>query len=465
MSIKSFFKRNTVPLLALGSVYALTEFVLPGFSVDFVPGIKDCIDHAVEFVKNPTVTYLSDNLGETVSTLAYTYSTASLFAKKFLKIPDHPVARATAFLGGAFLVSDVVLPGLGFDFVPGITDCIDNLVDIVHNPSISHTANNLGKIVATLGYVYGTVATAIEKKVNIPKPVLNLSYAALSLLMLQAGHDALASNFELIDKIPSLDETYEDIVNIIKNFNNFNTKKIIGTTISALAYTSAGLFAGLKKLNPFGKISNYQGRVRTAVVTGTLITMFLALSIPKAIGYVKAEPSNNNESSHVQKNKYIAPFFTPSVHYWGDLIKEYADIFSLDPNLVATVIQIESCGYARATSPAAAKGLMQVMSYHFAKGEDPYHPSTNMNRGTAYLKNVHISFGGNIELTFGGYNGGITGAKRPQSQWSAEALRYVTYGVPIYKDARDGKSTSAKLNEWIALYGNGLCAQALASQQ
>ena len=60
----------------------------------------------------------------------------------------------------------------------------------------------------------------------------------------------------------------------------------------------------------------------------------------------------------------IASFFTPEIQYWESNILAWAEEKGLDPNLVATVMQIESCGDPLAESPAGAIGLFQVMPYH-----------------------------------------------------------------------------------------------------
>jgi len=160
------------------------------------------------------------------------------------------------------------------------------------------------------------------------------------------------------------------------------------------------------------------------------------------------------------KKKRLAPLFTPEVRQWEPKILNWSNKWGLNPNLVATVMQIESCGDPRARSSAGAMGLFQVMPFHFAGGEDPYLPGTNAQRGLSYLKQALESSGGNIRLAFAGYNGGITGAKRPQSAWPAETVRYVYWGTGIYEDAIKGKARSERLNEWMSRGGASLCRQA-----
>ena len=155
--------------------------------------------------------------------------------------------------------------------------------------------------------------------------------------------------------------------------------------------------------------------------------------------------------------------FTPEVLYWEDKILVWSDRWGLDPNLVATVMQIESCGHPRATSPAGARGLFQVMPYHFQSGEDAYHPAVNARRGLAYLKKS-LNSGQTTALAFAGYNGGISGASRPRTSWEPETRRYVYWGMGIYRDASEGKTESERLDEWLRAGGSSLCRSAARYQ-
>ncbi|MBN2044363.1 MAG: lytic transglycosylase domain-containing protein [Anaerolineales bacterium] len=155
----------------------------------------------------------------------------------------------------------------------------------------------------------------------------------------------------------------------------------------------------------------------------------------------------------------IASFFAPSVLFWEDEIIHWADQANLDPNLVATVMQIESCGDPRALSPAGAMGLFQVMPYHFDPSEAPYHPDTNASRGLAYLAKsleTHVS----VSLALAGYNGGINTAAKPEADWPRETIRYVYWGSGIYQDAQSRQTLSERLEEWYQAGGASLCRQA-----
>ncbi len=160
----------------------------------------------------------------------------------------------------------------------------------------------------------------------------------------------------------------------------------------------------------------------------------------------------------------ISPLFTPEIHFWGDKIMEWASQTGLDPNLIATVMQIESCGDPRATSGAGAMGLFQVMPLHFERGESPYYPDTNALRGLSYLEKSLDAANGNVRLAFAGYNAGIGIISRAESSWVNETQRYAYWGSGIYADALQGASTSARLDEWLERGGASLCAQARANQ-
>lgn len=90
----------------------------------------------------------------------------------------------------------------------------------------------------------------------------------------------------------------------------------------------------------------------------------------------------------------LSPLFTPEVQYWGAKIMAWAAAYELPPNMVATVMQIESCGNPAAVSPAGAQGLFQVMPFHFEPGETMQDPDTNARRGMQFLASLLAQTGG-----------------------------------------------------------------------
>lgn len=200
------------------------------------------------------------------------------------------------------------------------------------------------------------------------------------------------------------------------------------------------------------------------VLTSPLILVMLSVvillifsgntSIPVdfAISSLSSKPTNNDE--------HISTLFTPEVRFWESHILAWSDEWGLDPDMVATVMQIESCGDPLAISRSGAMGLFQVMPYHFTDAENPYLPDSNANRGLAYLQLALETYNGSPGFAFAAYNGGITGASRPQSSWPSEMQRYLYWAENIYRDAVLGNSASSYLDEWLANGGYSLCDQA-----
>jgi len=156
----------------------------------------------------------------------------------------------------------------------------------------------------------------------------------------------------------------------------------------------------------------------------------------------------------------LAPLFTPEVQHWSGEIQAWAAEAGVDPNLAATVMQIESCGNPLARSGAGAMGLFQVMPYHFYASDDPYDPATNARRGLAYLKRSLEAAHGDARLALAGYNGGISVIHAGENAWAAETQRYAYWGSGIYADAASGAGQSGRLQEWLSAGGASLCRRA-----
>jgi len=203
--------------------------------------------------------------------------------------------------------------------------------------------------------------------------------------------------------------------------------------------------------NGSGCLSLYSLSILSVFLITCLIAL-LAFNTPIKIS--AASPSGQMDSTH------ISPIFTREVQHWAVDITRWANASSLDPNLVAVIMQIESCGNPSARSSAGAAGLFQVMPFHFRFGENPYDPETNALRGLNYLARSFLAANGDAHLALAGYNGGIGVIARAEWTWHAETKRYVYYGAPIYADARNGVTSSPMLDEWYRKYGAGLCRDA-----
>lgn len=165
-----------------------------------------------------------------------------------------------------------------------------------------------------------------------------------------------------------------------------------------------------------------------------------------------------------QRQRTLATGFSPPVLYWTDAITTWAAQYDLDPNLIALIMQIESCGYANARSSAGAMGLFQVMPFHFQANENPYDPEVNAKRGLTYFAQaLHIA-DGQLGLALAGYNGGHSVIDRDAAFWPEETRRYVSWGVGIYSEVTQGYSAPPTLQAWLHAGGDGLCQLAAHSQ-
>ncbi len=156
----------------------------------------------------------------------------------------------------------------------------------------------------------------------------------------------------------------------------------------------------------------------------------------------------------------IAPLFTAQVAHWDDEIIDWAETYNLDPNLLATVMQIESCGHPTVNSPAGAQGLFQVMPFHFASDENMLDPDTNAMRGASVLNDCLRRAGGDPGLAMACYNGGPSVISKPMSNWLAEPQRFYYWGTGIYADAQQNEPHSGRLDEWLNAGGIHLCRRA-----
>ena len=110
------------------------------------------------------------------------------------------------------------------------------------------------------------------------------------------------------------------------------------------------------------------------------------------------------------------------VKYRAELLK-YANTNKVDPRFLLAIMMQESSFRANAKSPAAARGLLQLvfdtaLKYNKQAGfpnlqpDDLYDPATNIAIGTFYVAELKDEFGGLYEAIATSYNGGEDNAAR-----------------------------------------------------
>jgi len=196
-----------------------------------------------------------------------------------------------------------------------------------------------------------------------------------------------------------------------------------------------------------------------------------------------ASTQNDAEDS---KTCEISSSFTEEVQQWEPKICEWSKQHNLEPDLIATIMQIESCGNNNAVSSTGVRGLFQVTGANL-DGQNPFDPSVSMAKGPGkVLKNELKLADGNIKAAFAGYNGGgkarefIAGnvsrsqfysylRRHPSGYWRTDRkalakineVEWYAYWANIYFEAKVGKRNT--LQKWLGMGGSRLCTSASAS--
>lgn len=124
-------------------------------------------------------------------------------------------------------------------------------------------------------------------------------------------------------------------------------------------------------------------------------------------------------------------------------IEQAAARHNVDPNLVRSVIKVESNFNPNAVSRKGAMGLMQLMpstarSLHVT---NPFDPQQNVDAGVRHLKQLLESFGGDVKLSLAAYNAGAGAVARSAGiPHFSETQNYVQRITNLYYGGSDSGS-------------------------
>lgn len=161
-------------------------------------------------------------------------------------------------------------------------------------------------------------------------------------------------------------------------------------------------------------------RIRSLIFTSLALALPHHLSRHGAFSLGSYPLTNPQVSTSI--DKVIA--LSPKQAYEG-IIREASAIYSVDANLIRSVMQAESAFNSTAVSRTGAMGLMQLMP-QIAKAfdvENPFDPRQNIMAGTRLLRELLDTHHGNVQLTLASYNAGPTAVARYR-------------GVPPFRETR-----------------------------
>jgi soluble lytic murein transglycosylase-like protein len=116
-------------------------------------------------------------------------------------------------------------------------------------------------------------------------------------------------------------------------------------------------------------------------------------------------------------------------------IDEAAARHNVDPNLVRSVVKVESNFNPNAVSRKGAMGLMQLMpgTARSLNVTNPFDPEQNVDAGVRHLKQLLENYGGDIRLSLAAYNAGAGAVARSTGiPRYAETQNYVSRITNLY---------------------------------
>lgn len=162
-------------------------------------------------------------------------------------------------------------------------------------------------------------------------------------------------------------------------------------------------------------------------------------------------------------NLDVSPLFSVSVQYWEESIGRWSLQYRIRPNMIATIIQIESCGSPSVVSETGAIGLFQVLPDMVDGSVDLTDPEGNARVALSYFETLYLLANSDLGLALAAYEAGPEILRISPADWPQEAQIYQFWGSGIYEEAERGFQQSPTLLDWMNAGGESLCEQAAES--
>jgi soluble lytic murein transglycosylase-like protein len=174
--------------------------------------------------------------------------------------------------------------------------------------------------------------------------------------------------------------------------------------------------------------------VRTASGAAMRAARSAAAEVNQYLGESNSQSSGN--LSFVRGNGFTAQQVDAA-------IEQAAARHNVDPNLVRSVVKVESNFNPNAVSRKGAMGLMQLMpsTARQLHVSNPFDPQQNVDAGVRHLKSLLESYGGDIKLTLAAYNAGTGAVARSAGiPHIPETRNYVRRITEIYYGGSDPRT-------------------------
>ena len=118
--------------------------------------------------------------------------------------------------------------------------------------------------------------------------------------------------------------------------------------------------------------------------------------------------------SSIVRNPATRTIAARSGEAFRHLIRQAAERYALAPELVESVIRVESNFEPRAVSPKGARGLMQLMpaTAKLLGVQDMFDVGQNIEGGVRHLRGLLDRYSGNVALALAAYNAGAAAVAR-----------------------------------------------------
>jgi len=223
----------------------------------------------------------------------------------------------------------------------------------------------------------------------------------------------------------------------------YSFKELLNQTLSEKGQEQPEVGLSLSKEQLIDIINNVKAQMDSRLIRAltfdsgeNIETAYLGL-IDRLV--IPAPESSNNyhktQNNDVSHNNVPSP---GSSHPIDTIIHQAAQAHDIDPDLIKSVIKVESNFKANSTSPKGAMGLMQLMP-ETAKDlgvQNAYDPNENIWAGTRYLKMLMKRYDGNVQLALAAYNWGMGNLEKRSSQMPAETRNYVSAVTRYYEQQK-----------------------------